>query len=38
MLIPKRKCCLIQGVKRLFVLAYDNAASNNQVYVDSFKK
>ena len=38
MLIPKRKYCLIQGVKRLFVLAYDNAASNNQVYVDSFKK
>ena len=26
-----------QGVKRLFVLAYDNAAGNNQVYVDSFK-
>ena len=27
-----------QGVKRLFVLAYDNAAGNNQVSVDSFKK
>ena len=26
-----------QGVKRLFVLAYDNAAGNNQVSVDSFK-
>ena len=26
-----------QGVKRLFVLADDNAAGNNQVYVDSFK-
>ena len=27
-----------QGVKRLFVLAYDNTASNNQVSVDSHKK
>ena len=27
-----------QGVKRLFVLAYDNAASNNQVFVDFFKR
>ena len=27
-----------QGVKRLFVLAYDNAAANNQVSVDSCKK
>ena len=26
-----------QGVKRLFVLAYDNASGNNQVSVDSFK-
>ena len=26
-----------QGVKRLFVLAYDNTAGNNQVSVDSFK-
>ena len=26
-----------QGVKRLFVLAYDNTASDNQVSVDSFK-
>ena len=27
-----------QGVKKLFVLANDNATSNNQVSVDSFKK
>ena len=27
-----------QRVKRLFVLAYDNTAGNNQVSVDSFKK
>ena len=27
-----------QGVKRLFVFAYDNTAGNNQVSVDSFKK
>ena len=27
-----------QGVKRLFVLVYDNTAGNNQVFVDSFKK
>ena len=27
-----------EGVKRLFVLAYNNTAVNNQVYVDSFKK
>ena len=27
-----------QGVKRLFVLAYDNTAGNNQVSVDYFKK
>ena len=27
-----------QGVKRLFVLAYNNTAGNNQVSVDSFKK
>ena len=26
-----------QGVKRLFALAYNNTASNNQVSVDSFK-
>ena len=26
-----------QGVKRLFVLAYDNTAGNDQVSVDSFK-
>ena len=27
-----------QGVKRLFVLAYDNTTGNNQVSVDCFKK
>ena len=27
-----------QGVKRLLVLAYDNAASNDRVSIDSFKK
>ena len=27
-----------QGVKRLFVLAYNNTEGNNQVSVDSFKK
>ena len=27
-----------QGVKRLFVLAYDNKAGNNQVSVDSYRK
>ena len=27
-----------QGVKRLFVLAYDNTTGDNQVSVDSFKK
>ena len=27
-----------QGVKRLFVLAYNNTAGDNQVSVDSFKK
>ena len=27
-----------QGVKRLFVLGYDNTAGNNQVSVDSYKK
>ena len=27
-----------QGVKRLFVLAYNNTAGNNQVAVDSYKK
>ena len=26
-----------QGVKRLFVLAYNNTAGNNQVFVDSYK-
>ena len=28
----------MQGVKRLFVLAYDNTAGDNQVSVDSYKK
>ena len=27
-----------QGVKRLFVLAYDNTVGDNQVSIDSFKK
>ena len=27
-----------QGVKRLFVLAYDNTESDNQAFDDSFKK
>ena len=27
-----------QGVKRLFVLAYDNTAGDNQVSIDSYKK
>ena len=27
-----------QGVNRLFVLAYNNTAGNNQVYVNSYKK
>ena len=27
-----------EGVKRLFILAYDNTASDNQVFIDSFKK
>ena len=27
-----------QGVKRLFVLAYNNTGSDNKVFVDSFKK
>ena len=27
-----------QGVKRLYVLAYENTAGNNQVSIDSFKK
>ena len=29
---------LVKGVKRLFVLAYDNTAGNNQVSLDSHKK
>ena len=27
-----------QGVKRLFVLAYDNTVGDNQISIDSFKK
>ena len=27
-----------QGVKRLFVIAFNNTAGDNQVFVDSFKK
>ena len=27
-----------QGVKRLFVLGYNNTTGNNQVFVDSYKK
>ena len=27
-----------QGVKRLFVLAYDNTADDNQAFFDSYKK
>ena len=27
-----------QGVKRLFVLAYNNTGGNDQVSIDSFKK
>ena len=27
-----------QGVKRFFILAYDNTTGNNQVSVDSYKK
>ena len=33
--LPDSSC---QGVKRLFVLAYDNTARDNQVSVNSFKK
>ena len=29
---------IYQGFKRLFVLAYNNTAGNNQVSIDSFKK
>ena len=36
--IRERLDASYQGVKRLFVLAYDNTAGNNQVSVDSFKK
>ena len=36
--IRERLDASYQGVKRLFVLAYDNTAGNNQVSIDSFKK
>ena len=36
--IRERLDASYQGVKRLFVLAYDNTAGNNQVSVDSYKK
>ena len=36
--ITERLDASYQGVNRLFVLAYDNTAGNNQVSVDSFKK
>ena len=36
--IRERPDASYQGVKRLFVLAYDNTAGNNQVSIDSFKK
>ena len=41
MLIRKKTEFLVssyQGVKRLFVLAYDNTVGNTQVSVDSFEK
>ena len=36
--IRERLDASYQGVKRLFVLAYDNTAGNDQVSIDSFKK
>ena len=36
--IRERRDARYQGVKRLFVLAYNNTAGNNQVSIDSFKK
>ena len=36
--IRERLDASYQGVKRLFVLAYDNTAGNSQVSIDSFKK
>ena len=33
--LPDSSC---QGVKRLFALAYNNTAGNDQVFVDSYKK
>ena len=29
---------MIQGVKRLFILAYNNTEDNNQVSINSFRK
>ena len=36
--IRERLDASYQGVKRLFVLAYDNTAGNDQVSIDSYKK
>ena len=36
--IRERLDASYQGVKRLFVLAYDNTAGNNQVSINSFRK
>ena len=36
--IRERPDASYQGVKRLFVLAYDNTAGNDQVSTDSFKR
>ena len=36
--IRERLDASYQGVKRLFVLAYNSTAGNNQVSIDSFKK
>ena len=36
--IRERLDASCQGVKTLFVLAYNNTAGNNQVSIDSFKK
>ena len=42
MLIEKKKIELLdssyEGVKRLFVLAYNNTGGDDQVSIDSFKK
>ena len=38
LLTVSQKVTSYQGVKRLFVLAYNNTAGNDQVSIDSFKK